>query len=81
MRIARAADTSSGSAPSRKMTPADVLDVSEKSDCAAAAAPVPDGKEVVVSPNNDSPRYLVCNCDEGEPGTFKDHMLLENSRI
>ncbi len=26
---------------------------------------------------NDRPRYLVCNADEGEPGTFKDRMLLE----
>ncbi len=25
----------------------------------------------------DSPRYLCCNADEGEPGTFKDRMLLE----
>lgn len=23
------------------------------------------------------PKYLVCNCDESEPGTFKDHMLIE----
>jgi len=26
---------------------------------------------------NDKPRYLVCNADESEPGTFKDKMLLE----
>ncbi len=24
-----------------------------------------------------SPRYLCCNADEGEPGTFKDRMLIE----
>jgi len=24
------------------------------------------------------PRYLVCNADEGEPGTFKDRVLIEN---
>jgi len=24
------------------------------------------------------PRYLVCNADEGEPGTFKDRVLMEN---
>jgi len=23
------------------------------------------------------PKYLVCNCDESEPGTFKDRMLIE----
>jgi [NiFe] hydrogenase diaphorase moiety large subunit len=31
----------------------------------AAAAPAPDGR-----------RYVVCNADEGEPGTFKDRVLL-----
>jgi len=24
------------------------------------------------------PRYLVCNADEGEPGSFKDRLLMEN---
>lgn len=24
------------------------------------------------------PRYLVCNCDESEPGTFKDRLLIEH---
>jgi NADH-quinone oxidoreductase subunit F len=24
------------------------------------------------------PKYLVCNCDESEPGTFKDRMLIEH---
>lgn len=32
----------------------------------AAAAPAPEGV-----------RYIVCNADEGEPGTFKDRVLLE----
>lgn len=25
------------------------------------------------------PRYLCCNCDESEPGTFKDRMLMEKN--
>ncbi len=25
----------------------------------------------------DSPKYVVCNADEGEPGTFKDRLILE----
>lgn len=25
------------------------------------------------------PAYLVCNADEGEPGTFKDHFLMKNN--
>jgi NADH-quinone oxidoreductase subunit F len=28
-------------------------------------------------PKNISPKYLVCNCDESEPGTFKDRLLIE----
>src|SRR6185295_13222028 len=25
------------------------------------------------------PRYLTCNADESEPGTFKDHLLMERN--
>jgi NADH-quinone oxidoreductase subunit F len=28
---------------------------------------------------NDMPRYLCCNADESEPGTFKDRMLMEKN--
>ncbi len=28
-------------------------------------------------PRSDKPRYLVCNADESEPGTFKDRYLME----
>jgi NADH-quinone oxidoreductase subunit F len=28
---------------------------------------------------NDKPRYLCCNSDESEPGTFKDRMLMEKN--
>jgi NADH-quinone oxidoreductase E subunit len=27
--------------------------------------------------NNDKPVYLICNADEGEPGTFKDRQIME----
>ena len=30
-------------------------------------------------PNNKEPRYLLCNADEGEPGTFKDRMMMEKA--
>jgi NADH-quinone oxidoreductase subunit F len=30
-------------------------------------------------PKNDEPRYLLCNADEGEPGTFKDRMMMERA--
>src|SRR5437762_14072174 len=29
---------------------------------------------------NNMPRYLCCNADESEPGTFKDRMLMEKNR-
>ena len=29
-------------------------------------------------PKDDRPRYLICNGDESEPGTFKDRVLLED---
>ena len=28
---------------------------------------------------NLKPRYLICNADEGEPGTFKDRFIIENN--
>ncbi len=30
-------------------------------------------------PQSDKPVYLVCNADEGEPGTFKDREIIEKS--
>ena len=30
-------------------------------------------------PQNGEPRYLLCNADEGEPGTFKDRMMMEKA--
>ena len=39
----------------------------------------PTGKKWSFLPKDKNLRYLVCNCDEAEPGTFKDHMLLEET--
>ncbi len=30
-------------------------------------------------PNNGEPRYLLCNADESEPGTFKDRLMMERA--
>jgi NADH-quinone oxidoreductase subunit F len=38
----------------------------------------PTGRKWMFLPAGVQPRYLVCNADEGEPGTFKDRMLMEN---
>ncbi len=62
----------------RDLTPAAVLEYADKSGLRGrGGAGFPTGKKWSFLPGNDKPRYLVCNCDEAEPGTFKDHMLLE----
>ncbi|MDP1879412.1 MAG: NADH-quinone oxidoreductase subunit NuoF [Parachlamydiaceae bacterium] len=35
------------------------------------------GKKWGFIPNDSSTKYLVCNCDESEPGAFKDRLLIE----
>ena len=32
-----------------------------------------------VDKKSDKPRYICCNADESEPGTFKDHVLMERN--
>lgn len=38
----------------------------------------PAGRKWMFLPEGVYPRYLVCNADEGEPGTFKDRVLMEH---
>jgi NADH-quinone oxidoreductase subunit F len=38
----------------------------------------PTGRKWMFLPKGVYPRYLVCNADEGEPGTFKDRLLMEH---
>ncbi|HXW50822.1 MAG TPA: NADH-quinone oxidoreductase subunit NuoF [Candidatus Acidoferrales bacterium] len=62
----------------RQMTPEAVAsEVSASNLRGRGGAGFPTGKKWSFLPNDGRPRYLVCNCDEAEPGTFKDHMLLE----
>jgi NADH-quinone oxidoreductase subunit F len=64
----------------RELTPADVMAAADKSGLRGrGGAGFPTGRKWSFLPGNDKPRYLVCNCDEAEPGTFKDHMLLEQT--
>ena len=37
------------------------------------------GKKVSFLPHGDMEKYLVCNADESEPGTFKDRELLQKN--
>jgi NADH-quinone oxidoreductase subunit F len=62
----------------RELAPVDVLDLAEKSGLRGrGGAGFPTGRKWSFLPSDKKPRYLVCNSDEAEPGTFKDHMLIE----
>jgi NADH-quinone oxidoreductase subunit F len=64
----------------RTLTPNDVLEICDKSGLRGrGGAGFPTGRKWSFLPANNPMRYLVCNCDEAEPGTFKDHMLLEEA--
>jgi NADH-quinone oxidoreductase subunit F len=39
----------------------------------------PTGMKWSFLPKNDEPRYLLCNADESEPGTFKDRVMMERA--
>jgi len=63
-----------------ELKPADVIDLVSKSGLRGrGGAGFPTGRKWQFLPNNGHPRYMVCNCDEAEPGTFKDRMLLEET--
>jgi NADH-quinone oxidoreductase subunit F len=64
----------------RDMQPVDVLNAAEQSGLRGrGGAGFPTGRKWQFLPKDEDVRYLVCNCDEAEPGTFKDHMLLEDA--
>ncbi len=63
------------------MTPTRSSRPSRPRGCAAAAAPgFPTGmKWQFVDKKSPKPKYICCNADESEPGTFKDHVLMERN--
>jgi NADH-quinone oxidoreductase subunit F len=62
----------------KEMTPEAVANVVSVSNLRGrGGAGFPTGKKWSFLPKDGRTRYLVCNCDEAEPGTFKDRMLLE----
>ena len=63
----------------QKWSPAKVIEVIKQSGlrgCGGAGFPTGTKWEFVAQANG-TPRYVVCNADEGEPGTFKDRLILE----
>src|ERR1700754_2591486 len=62
-----------------KMSPADIVEEVKKSGLRGrGGAGFPTGmKWSFLAKPEGIPRYLVCNADESEPGTFKDRYLME----
>jgi len=65
----------------REMSPADVQQAVIDSNLRGrGGAGFPTGKKWSFVPRDlPGPRWLICNCDEMEPGTYKDRVLLENN--
>lgn len=63
-----------------KMKPEEIIDVVKKSGLRGrGGAGFSTGMKWGFLPKNNEPRYLLCNADEGEPGTFKDRMMMEKA--
>ncbi len=62
-----------------EMQPEEVIDIISKSKLRGrGGAGFPTGRKWLFTSQVDSfPKYIVCNADEGEPGTFKDKVILE----
>ncbi len=65
----------------KEMAPLDVQQtVIDSSLRGRGGAGFPTGKKWSFVPRDlAGPRWLICNCDEMEPGTYKDRILLENN--
>ncbi|MBF0565922.1 MAG: NADH-quinone oxidoreductase subunit NuoF [Nitrospirae bacterium] len=64
-----------------QMTPRDIIDEVKNSGLRGrGGAGFPTGmKWQIASMDPKFPKYLICNADEGEPGTFKDRPILEKN--
>src|SRR4051812_28147426 len=63
-----------------KLQPQQIIDEVKASGLRGrGGAGFPTGTKWGFLPKNNEPRYLLCNADEGEPGTFKDRMMMERA--
>ncbi len=63
-----------------KMQPQQIIDEVKASGLRGrGGAGFPTGTKWSFLPKNGEPRYLLCNADEGEPGTFKDRLMMERA--
>ncbi|MGH2479079.1 MAG: NADH-quinone oxidoreductase subunit NuoF [Ktedonobacteraceae bacterium] len=64
----------------REYEPDNIVETIKKSGLRGrGGAGFPTGMKWSFLAKNDQPRYLCCNSDESEPGTFKDRMLMEKN--
>ena len=63
------------------MTPESIVDLVKASGLRGrGGAGFPTGmKWQFVDKKSPKPKYICCNADESEPGTFKDHVLMERN--
>ena len=60
------------------MDPMEIIEWVDKSQLRGrGGAGFPTGRKWKFAVQNPAPRYLICNADESEPGTFKDRILIE----
>ncbi len=63
-----------------ELQPDEIVEMVKKSGLRGrGGAGFPTGMKWGFLAKNDRPRYLCCNSDESEPGTFKDRMLMEKN--
>jgi NADH-quinone oxidoreductase subunit F len=64
----------------KQQTPADVVNlVKEAGLRGRGGAGFPTGVKWGFLPKGVYPRYLLCNCDESEPGTFNNHQIIDRN--
>lgn len=63
-----------------KMKPKEIIETVKAAGLRGrGGAGFPTGVKWGFLPDNGEPRFLLCNADEGEPGTFKDRMMMERA--
>ena len=64
----------------KTQTPADIVEVVKAAGLRGrGGAGFPTGVKWGFLPRNVFPRYLLCNCDESEPGTFNNHQIIDRN--
>jgi len=64
-----------------KMRPEEVIELIKKSGLTGrGGADFPTGLKLEFTRNSKGEKYLICNADEGEPGTFKDKLILKKTQ-